>query len=117
MSEARIKIRIGEHEFEAEGPSDLVQEQFSTFKELIAQLGGKPNMPANHASEKATQESGAINTSNESGIPLEKIMQVKGRLIWLTVNAESVADAVMVMLLGHRVLRSSDSVTGGEIMD
>ena len=36
MENTRIKIKIGNHEFEAEGPSKIVQEQFEAFKQLIA---------------------------------------------------------------------------------
>ncbi len=32
----RLKIKIGQHEFEAEGPADVVREQFQVFKDLIA---------------------------------------------------------------------------------
>ena len=36
MENYRIKVKIGEHEFEADGPADAVQSQFEMFKQLIA---------------------------------------------------------------------------------
>jgi hypothetical protein len=34
----KIKIRVGDHEFEAEGPVGTVQAQFEAFKELISSV-------------------------------------------------------------------------------
>ena len=38
MADYRLKIKIGEHEFEADGPVDAVKSQFEAFKELITSL-------------------------------------------------------------------------------
>ena len=32
----RLKIKVGPHEFDAEGPADAVREQFKDWKDLIA---------------------------------------------------------------------------------
>ena len=44
---SRLKIKIGDHEFEAEGPAETVQAQFRVFKELIAKerKGLEPGEP------------------------------------------------------------------------
>ena len=36
MDGARIKVKIGDNEFEAEGPVETIQEQFNVFKELLS---------------------------------------------------------------------------------
>ncbi len=47
MDTQKLKMKIGIHEFEAEGPVDIVQSQFAAFKELIAALPRKTrNEPA-----------------------------------------------------------------------
>lgn len=114
----KLKIKIGEHEFEAEGPVDIVQDQFATFRDLIA------TFPGRRAEEAAPPEiqperdgGGAIATGSPTGLALEKISRVDGRVISLTVTPASVQEAVLVILLCQRHFRSNDSVTGGEIMD
>ena len=64
MAEYKLKIKVGEHEFEAEGPADVVQAQFAAFKDLVSSMAvqkpaqdapvaevekppGKPDVPAN----------------------------------------------------------------------
>src|SRR5438477_7666462 len=37
METMRVKLKVGEHEFEAEGPIEAVQSQLATWKELIAE--------------------------------------------------------------------------------
>lgn len=108
MDTNRLKIKIGEHEFEAEGPVDVVQDQFAAFKELIA------NMP-----KEITQQASEPSSDGAppNGLALEKITRVQGRTVSLTVHVESIPDAILVLLLGQRKLRNNDSVTGGEIMD
>ncbi len=34
----KLKIKVGEFEFDAEGPVEVVQAQFAAFKELISEL-------------------------------------------------------------------------------
>ena len=46
MVENKLKIKIGEHEFEAEGPVDIVQSQLAAFTELVSKLPVVPQKPA-----------------------------------------------------------------------
>lgn len=36
MEITKLKMKIGEHEFEAEGPTEVVQTQFAAFREDVA---------------------------------------------------------------------------------
>src|SRR4051812_47420185 len=36
MDITKVRFKVGAHEFEAEGPAEVVQEQLKAFKELIA---------------------------------------------------------------------------------
>jgi hypothetical protein len=118
MADYRLKIKIGDHEFDAEGAAEVVQAQFEVFKELIL------SVPA-----KATQRTPAAANGNggdgENGdkagsagqLELDKIMKLDGRVVSLTVRAASQDDAVLLTLLGQRQYRDNNSVTGGEIKD
>ena len=116
MADYRLKIKIGEHEFEAEGPTEVVQSQFEIFKELVARAPVAPeklerNDPA--PSDEPMNGSAAARTTSQ--LDLEKIMRADGRTISLTVVAQSATEAVLLLMLGQRQFRSNDSVTGGEL--
>jgi hypothetical protein len=115
MTDYRLKIKIGEHEFEAEGPADIVQAQFDIFKELVsrAPIKATPEKPEQKIPDTGGQANG--NGTNTNQLDLEKIMRADGRVVSLTVRAGSGTDAVLLLLLGQRQFRSNDSVTGSEL--
>lgn len=102
----KLRIKIGDHEFEAEGPAEVVQAQFAAFKELIA------------TAPVARAVSGTVEDRPNNGPPaLDKIMKVDGRVVSLTAQPKSLEDAVLLLLLGQKTFRNNDGVTGGEIVD
>ena len=107
----RLKMKIGVHEFEAEGSEEKVESQFQAFKELIASIPQTAEKPQDVPSDAAKA------AENGNGLELDKIMQNEGRVVSLTVRAASPDDAVLLTLLGQRQYRQNNSVTGGEIKD
>ena len=101
MSELRIKIKFGEHEFEAEGSADSVEKQLEAFKRFIA----PPPVP-----EPANDEKKA------ALLRLDRISRIRGRILSLSVPAKPV-DAVLVILLSQRHFRQNNNVSGREIME
>ena len=100
MDALRIRIKLGEYEFESEGPSELVRAELAAFKKLLPKE--------------------AISASEHPVISLEstrKALRVNGRVVFLGIRTESVEDALLVLLLGQKHLRNNDRVTGAEIMD
>ena len=84
MAETRIKIKVGQHEFEAEGPVDLIREQFDTFKKLVADAGvHKPLQSAQPSSHESPQQVEAARLMSITPLPLEQITRNNGRLISL----------------------------------
>jgi hypothetical protein len=108
----KLKTRVGEHEFEAEGPADVVQAQFAIFKEMCAAADFKPKT-ATPAPAEPVQE----NLEKTPHQPIEKIMKAEGRVVSLTAKGETVEEAVLLLLLGQKDLRNNQEVTGSEIMD
>jgi hypothetical protein len=108
----KLRIKIGDHEFDAEGPADVVQDQFAAFKEMIATLPTPSRQPQEQ--QRDTEQN---NTSQLPHLPLEKIIKVEGRVVSLTARCESVDEAVMLILLGQKEFRNNQEVTGAEIMD
>ena len=112
----KLKIKIGTHEFEAEGPTDVVQAQFESFKELVANVPVAPIQPPPTKAKHTTEEPPPANL-NDIDKSLGKIMNVDHRVVSLTVRPETLNDAILALLYGQKVLRGSDAVTGAEVMD
>ena len=115
MDAYKLKVKIGEHEFEAEGPVEIVQGQFAAFKELIASVP----QPKPVADASAVQD-GVDANSTLPGFPhvsIEKILRADGRLVSLTARCQDVEEAILLLLLGQKDLRNNQSVTGAEVMD
>jgi hypothetical protein len=109
METQKLKLKIGEHEFEAEGPIDVVQSQFAAWKELISATPSKPNIN--------TKLKKPLELPEPPPLSLEKIMKVDGRIVSLTARAETVEETALLILLGQKELRGNQEVTGSEIMD
>src|SRR5713226_4623936 len=116
----RLKIKIGPHEFDADGPAEAVQEQFRIFKEMITSAPGAP-LPQ-------TQNTHLGNGTGTQTVPprtdmalldssLGKITKLEDRTVSLTVRPQSINDAVLLLLYSQKTLRENDAVTGAEIMN
>jgi hypothetical protein len=119
MAEYRLKIKLGNHEFEAEGPAEAVQSQFEAFKNLVAAL------PEHNA--KTTQsttlepfiapEPPHVQQRVDSSVVLDRVFREKGRVVSLTAPPVSETDAVLLVLYGQRFYRENENTTGSEILD
>jgi hypothetical protein len=114
MDGYRLKIKVGEHEFEAEGPANVVQAQFEAFKSLIVTI------PSSTAANKPlaitqTERDNSV-SANESALALDKITRVEDRVVSLTNKPDTIEDAALLLMLGQRTFRANDSVTGGEVI-
>ena len=106
MSESRLRIKFGEHEFEAEGSTESVERQLEIFKRLV--IPGT----ALKAAMETTQES----AKDQAPLSLEKIMNVQGRTVSLRAAAK-VDDAVLLLLLGQRQFRQHHILSGKDVMN
>jgi hypothetical protein len=116
----RLKIKVGQHEFEAEGSPVDVREQFQAFKEMIAgvPLIADPSPQTSPAQDQNRTETPADKQDVPlSELPLAKIMKVDGRTVSLTIRPKTLDDGILLILLGQKALRQNDSVTGSEIID
>ena len=117
MSEYRLKIKVGGHEFEAEGPADVVAKQFADFKELVANLPpATPDIVLHDIVDAPTA------TPSSSSLPspksdIMKIFRVDGRVISVVAKPASESDAALLLLLGQKELRANEASTGSEVKD
>jgi hypothetical protein len=114
----RLKIEVHGNSFEAEGDRETVNEQFRAFREMVSR-GPAPPIPTSQApadKAKSPSDTSAPNNSmpfNEEA--LNKIMQVQGRVVSLTVHPTNVEDALLLLVYGQKVLRQNELCTGGEL--
>jgi hypothetical protein len=117
----RLKTKIGDHEFEAEGSPDYVKEQFQAWQELVklAASAPPPLAPAqrDNTQQSSTEPERNGGSSGNVDAELSKIMRTEGRYISLTARPGSVHDAALLMLYGQKTLRTNDSVTGAELLE
>src|SRR5206468_8713208 len=100
----KARIKLGDNEFEADGPVDIVRAEIDGFKRLI---GFKA---------ETGDEEGA-SAARKSRADIEKISRIQGRIVSLKLQTKSAAHAVLAVLLGQQLLRNNTSVMGSEIMD
>jgi len=116
----RLKIKVGPHEFESEGSADSVREHFEAFTKLVTAMPASTVAQPHIKQEKPTipPPPGA---PKPDWMPVDddirNIMRVEGRVVSLTARPSSAEDAVLLMLLGQKVLRQNDSVTGSEVIE
>lgn len=113
MDKYRLKIKIGEHEFEAEGPVEEVRSQFQSFKDIIA------NTPRQIDTAEKSTNRGEVRVASpgDRNAQLDKICRVDGRVVSLTVKPESEATAAILVMLGQKNYRDNETVTASQIKD
>ena len=123
MESSRLKMRIGSHEFEAEGSPEVVQQQLEAFKVLLlaqpVSIGGeqpiRPEAPTSEEIASAAPVPAA--PPSAAHVRLENILHADGRVISLTALPGTVEDSALLIMLGQKELRNNISATGQEIGD
>jgi hypothetical protein len=110
----RMRLKIGAHEFEAEGPVAVVQEQVKRFMDLIGSL--PLDVVVNPYYEKNPASPASKPATPETDSTLDRIMRVEERAVSLTARPRNVDDTVLLLLYGQKILRQNDAVTGAEVM-
>jgi hypothetical protein len=118
MSEYRIKMKIGDAEFEAVGPIDDVKAQFETFKEMVrARASSTEARPASEVPSVPASLTSMYDTAPD----VDKCFHLKGRVVSLATYpayvSKSDTESVLLILFGQNLLRKNPAVTGGEIVD
>jgi len=115
MDSYRIKVKIGNNEFDAEGAPEIVKAQFEAFKELITSLPVHNDTPIPAPAQQVAQSPQV--TGDQEQPNFERMFKVQGRVISLTALPANVIDAVLLTLFGQRTFRNNDAITGAEIKD
>jgi len=99
----RLKVHIGgQHDFEAEGEKESVERQFAVFTELVRNAMAKP-----------TRHEGEI---PESLIPFIRTDAESIFLSTLPHGEHPGADAILLILLAHLLMRETKIVSGSDLL-
>lgn len=123
MEHSKIRVKVGLHEFEAEGPANIVSEQYESWKALIKEQAILPTLAAAEPPSLAPPLQG-YNTSPagmqgaSSGIPLEHLAHLfnldeKRDIITLRIlppGEDRHREAVLLLLYGFLRLKTVEEV-------
>jgi hypothetical protein len=114
MADLKMKVRIGQNEFEAEGPQEIVEKHFETFSRLLSQ----PQTPASTVANKTGASDGTF-VVPESTCAFAKVFHQEGKRISLIGRFDGIdreLDAALLILFGHKELRGADAVSADELL-
>lgn len=114
METHRIKMKIGVHEFEAEGPREIVTAQFDAFMSAVSSIPTVAPSPVNQLGTPITPAA----PEEVSRTILDRVFR-QGETLSLAAlphgdNAK--ADALLALLYGYLKLSEQQTVTGTSLM-
>ncbi|HKQ59497.1 MAG TPA: hypothetical protein VJY35_16655 [Candidatus Eisenbacteria bacterium] len=116
MENHKLRVRVGVHEFEAEGTEEAVAAQFAVWKELINGSSAKPLQPSPPAAR------GTEPRAREGYIHIPGVFMTddKRKLVTLEVHPPGEsreADALLLLLYGYSTVYSLDLVPVTKLLE
>ena len=116
MADHKLKVRVGAHEFEAEGSQESVERQFQMWKELIVAAPAGPTL----ASPPPLTGQTLPPQGQTQGDGFEKLFRKEGLVVMLAVlpngGDDRETNAALLVLLGQKLLVGEDQITGTRLM-
>lgn len=112
MADLKMKVRIGQNEFEAEGQQEVVEKHFTAFSDLISRSKTAPVNTETKASDTVFQVADSV-------CPFAKVFHQEGKrisLIGRLTGDDRELDAALLILFGHKELRNADAVSADELL-
>ncbi|HEU4988644.1 MAG TPA: hypothetical protein VFT41_02530 [Gemmatimonadaceae bacterium] len=127
MEPFRLKLKVGPHEFEAEGDQESVEKQLAIWRELIgspiaaapALASPPPVQPPANASTPATPAPVPPLAAPSEFNDYSKVFRYDGKVVSLSIKPDGktqAIDAALLLLLGIRHFTKEDLVTGAPIL-
>lgn len=144
MEPFKLKLKVGVHEFEAEGEQETVERQLAVWREMIGSMpisppvAASPPPPAAYPQVVQLQPAGGIPSRESFGLPslqvqgqvqvsdsisrgeLDRLFDHRGPVVTLTMipsTDQREADAALLLLLGQREYNAVDLVTGSRLQE
>jgi len=111
METYKLHLKIGPHEFSAEGPPEIVKQDFENWKSLIQDAPTQPASPTLSGQNGKPQD----NLNPPTKLQAEKVyvLDDKRDMISLRILPRSDdrhADALLLILLGYKTIRAVDDL-------
>jgi hypothetical protein len=119
-----LKLKVGQHEFEAEGEQETVERQLAVWRDLIASPSAvqppasAPPPPA--VTPAPTEGQSAFGPLVDDRAFYDRLFHHRGPVVSLTVlptGPQREADAALLLLLGQKVYNGDQPVTGGRLLE
>lgn len=132
---AKLKVKIGGAEFEAEGPADVVQDQLRQFMDALRAVplqtpaptlppsssgyrNGPEDLPNGSGVDAPVAQSESFNSVERE--ELNRIFDIRKSVVALRLTPTGDtrhADALMLLLYGHRVLRNEHHIGSTPLLE
>lgn len=125
MEPFRLRLKIGDHEFEAQGDQETVERQFAAWREMIASLPSPPPVPvpvgvAVPVGLQAPAAQSAPSPAAEA-VNYDKVFRKDKRdVVSLTVLPQgdrALSDGGLLILMGRKHYLDEDLVGGAWLLD
>jgi len=128
METTKIRVKVGPHEFEAEGPKDIVSEQFQNWKEMIATAsasppqspGAAPLINQGQTPSNPIGASGSTQPTDRTNFDRVFSSDEKSGILSLRVHPTTEdrdADSVLLLMLAYRTLKNEEEVAVTTILE
>jgi len=134
---AKLKVKIGGAEFEAEGPADVVQDQLRQFMDALrasplqtptptlpqsssGYRNGTEDLPGGSGVDALSMAQQSEPSDSAGREELNRIFEVRKSVVALRLTPTGDtrhADALMLILYGHRVLRNEHQVGSTPLLE
>lgn len=115
----KLRVKIGPHEFEAEGSEPSVQEQFQSFKDLISTVQAAPPASSQTSELSSDTTKDESDTVDENSNNLQRKLSIlfdhdaKRGLVTLRIlrsGKERNAESFLLVIYGYYLLRNEEEV-------
>jgi len=110
----KIKIKVGNAEFEAEGSAEDVESQYTRFLALLDKA------PSAKLTEKTLESNPEITTNNVANSDLSKLFELRQdgivTLRMLPKGDDREADAFLLLLYGYLMLKEQEEVLATQLL-
>jgi hypothetical protein len=121
MEPFRLRLKIGPHEFEAEGDQETVERQFALWRELVSSpAASTPTLPSPPPPATGATTPAPTPPVEPEGpvVPFDRLFRHDGEIVSLSAlpnGARREADAALLLLLARKHYLAEELVTGGRL--
>jgi hypothetical protein len=115
MDNCRLRVRIGDVEFEAEGSREAVEAQFQAIRPYFPAVSAVPDLSSQDLAQITPHQTRpAPHSALED--EFRGILKISDRVVSVNAAPLDAGDAALLVLYGQRLARKNEAVTGNEFV-